>query len=163
AKTRTFRVELEVPNPARTIVQGVSAELHLPVADLPAHRVSPAILTLAENGDVGVKTIGPGNIVEFHPVTIVSTGADGVWLGGVGGRGAGDGDVHHGGTGFRDRRAEGRAGARERAAAIMNAIIDFALGHSRTVLSALVLLIVAGIVAYIDLPKESDPNINIPV
>ena len=45
----------------------------------------------------------------------------------------------------------------------MNAIIDFALGHSRTVLSALVLLIVAGVVAYIDLPKESDPNINIPV
>ena len=45
----------------------------------------------------------------------------------------------------------------------MNAIIDFALGHSRTVLSALALLIVAGIVAYIDLPKESDPNINLPV
>jgi membrane fusion protein, multidrug efflux system len=83
AKTRTFRVELEVPNPARTIVQGVSAELHLPVADLPAHRVSPAILTLAENGDVGVKTVGPGNMVEFHPVTIVSTGADGVWLAGL--------------------------------------------------------------------------------
>jgi membrane fusion protein, multidrug efflux system len=83
AKTRTFRVELEVPNPARTIVQGVSAELHLPVADLPAHRVSPAILTLAENGDVGVKTIGPGNIVEFHAVTIVATGTDGVWLAGL--------------------------------------------------------------------------------
>jgi multidrug efflux system membrane fusion protein len=83
AKTRTFRVELEVPNPARTIVQGVSAELHLPVADLPAHRVSPAILTLAENGDVGVKTIGPGNTVEFHAVTIVATGADGVWLAGL--------------------------------------------------------------------------------
>ena len=83
AKTRTFRVELEVPNPARTIVQGVSAELHLPVADLPAHRVSPAILTLAENGDVGVKTVGPGNIVEFHAVTIVATGADGVWLAGL--------------------------------------------------------------------------------
>jgi len=83
AKTRTFRVELEVPNPARAIVQGVSAELHLPVADLPAHRVSPAILTLAENGDVGVKTVGPGNVVEFHAVTIVATGADGVWLAGL--------------------------------------------------------------------------------
>src|SRR5262249_19780329 len=83
AKTRTFRVELEVPNPPRAIVQGVSAELHLPVADLPAHRVSPAILTLAENGDVGVKTIGPGNTVEFHAVTIVATGADGVWLAGL--------------------------------------------------------------------------------
>jgi multidrug efflux system membrane fusion protein len=83
AKTRTFRVELEVPNPGRSIVQGVSAELHLPVADLPAHRVSPAILTLAENGDVGVKTIGPGNTVEFHAVTIVATEADGVWLAGL--------------------------------------------------------------------------------
>lgn len=83
AKTRTFRVEMEVANPGRTIVQGASAELHLPVADLPAHRVSPAILTLAENGDVGVKTIGPGNTVEFHAVTIVATEADGVWLAGL--------------------------------------------------------------------------------
>ena len=45
----------------------------------------------------------------------------------------------------------------------MNAIIDFALHHSRTVLSALVLLVIAGIVSYIDLPKESDPNISLPV
>jgi multidrug efflux pump len=45
----------------------------------------------------------------------------------------------------------------------MNALIDFALSHSRMVLTALVLLIVSGVVAYIDLPKESDPNINIPV
>jgi len=82
-QTRTFRVELEIANPARSIVQGVSAELHLPVADLPAHRVSPAILTLAENGDVGVKIIGPGNTVEFHAVTIVATEADGVWLAGL--------------------------------------------------------------------------------
>jgi len=82
-QTRTFRIELEVPNPQRSIVQGVSSELHLPVADLPAHRVSPAILTLAENGDVGVKIIGDGNVVEFHPVTIVADGPDGVWLAGL--------------------------------------------------------------------------------
>ena len=74
AKTRTFRVELEVANPGHTIVQGVSAELHLPVADLPAHRVSPAILTLAENGDVGVNTIGPDSTVKFHAVTIKGDG-----------------------------------------------------------------------------------------
>ncbi|MGH6960950.1 MAG: efflux RND transporter permease subunit, partial [Dongiaceae bacterium] len=45
----------------------------------------------------------------------------------------------------------------------MNPIIDFALGHARTVITGLVLLLAAGIVAYIDLPKESDPDINIPV
>src|SRR5262249_54121045 len=81
----------------------------------------------------------------------------------VAGRAAADRHLHHRRPGLRDGRPEGRARARERPAAIMNAIIDFALGHSRTVLSALVLLIVAGIAAYIDLPKESDPNINIPV
>ena len=45
----------------------------------------------------------------------------------------------------------------------MNAIIDFALHHSRTILSSLVLMVVAGTVSYIGLPKESDPNISLPV
>jgi len=45
----------------------------------------------------------------------------------------------------------------------MNALINFALHHSRMVLTALVLIIVAGAVAYRDLPKESDPNITLPL
>ncbi|HEY7687583.1 MAG TPA: efflux RND transporter periplasmic adaptor subunit [Dongiaceae bacterium] len=81
--TRTFRVELEIPNADRHIVQGLSTELRLPVADMPAHRVSPAILTLADNGDIGVKTVNADNIVEFHPVTIVGDGPDGLWLAGL--------------------------------------------------------------------------------
>lgn len=82
-QTHTFRVELDVPNPDRSIVQGISAELHLPVAELPAHRVSPAILTLTDDGKVGVKTVNAENIVEFHPVQIVGDGPDGVWLTGL--------------------------------------------------------------------------------
>jgi len=45
----------------------------------------------------------------------------------------------------------------------MNAIIDAALGRSRMVITALVLLLVAGFVAYRDMPKESEPDINIPI
>jgi multidrug efflux pump len=45
----------------------------------------------------------------------------------------------------------------------MNALIDGAISHARTVISALVLLIFAGVLAYNALPKESDPDINIPV
>jgi multidrug efflux system membrane fusion protein len=82
-QTRTFRVELDVPNPDRRIVEGVSAELRLPVAELPAHRVSPAILTLTDDGKIGVKTVNAENIVEFHPVQIVGDGPDGVWLAGL--------------------------------------------------------------------------------
>lgn len=45
----------------------------------------------------------------------------------------------------------------------MNAIIDAALSHSRTVILSLVLLLVAGFLAYQAMPKESDPDINIPI
>lgn len=45
----------------------------------------------------------------------------------------------------------------------MNAIISWALGHTRTVLSSLVFLLVAGVVAYVNIPKEAEPDINIPI
>ncbi len=45
----------------------------------------------------------------------------------------------------------------------MNAVIDWVLGHSRTVLSVLVLLLLAGSYAYVTIPKESSPDVNIPV
>ncbi|MEM7654374.1 MAG: efflux RND transporter permease subunit, partial [Pseudomonadota bacterium] len=45
----------------------------------------------------------------------------------------------------------------------MNAIISFALGHARTVLAGLFFLLLAGTIAYVTIPKESDPDINIPI
>ena len=45
----------------------------------------------------------------------------------------------------------------------MLTIIDAALGRSRTVLATLLLILISGIVAYIEIPKEADPDINIPI
>lgn len=45
----------------------------------------------------------------------------------------------------------------------MKNAIDAALGHSRTVLLTLVLILIAGTIAYNNIPKESDPDINIPI
>jgi multidrug efflux pump len=45
----------------------------------------------------------------------------------------------------------------------VNAIINAALSRSRTTLSALLLILIAGTIAYIDIPKESDPDVNIPI
>ena len=45
----------------------------------------------------------------------------------------------------------------------MNALIDAAIAHARTVLSALALILICGAVAYVEIPKESDPDINIPI
>ncbi len=45
----------------------------------------------------------------------------------------------------------------------MNKIIDSALLRFRTTLSVLLLVIIAGSVAYVEIPKESDPDVNIPM
>lgn len=45
----------------------------------------------------------------------------------------------------------------------MKTVIDAALSRSRTVLSALFLILVCGTVAYIEIPKEAEPDINIPL
>ncbi|MEQ8666063.1 MAG: efflux RND transporter permease subunit [Rhodospirillales bacterium] len=45
----------------------------------------------------------------------------------------------------------------------MPSIIDAAIDRSRTVLSALLLILISGTYAYLDIPKESDPDINIPI
>ena len=45
----------------------------------------------------------------------------------------------------------------------MNAIIDAALSRSRTVLASLALVLIAGLYSYMTIPRESDPDITLPV
>ncbi|MEM7119982.1 MAG: efflux RND transporter permease subunit [Pseudomonadota bacterium] len=45
----------------------------------------------------------------------------------------------------------------------MNGIIKAAFSRPRTMLSLLVLILIAGTVSYITIPKESDPDIDIPI
>lgn len=83
AATRTFRVELEVPNPHRRVVAGLTAQLRLPLARKVAHFVPPSALSLADDGSIGVKVVDGDDRVRFLPVEIVGTAPDGVWLGGL--------------------------------------------------------------------------------
>jgi multidrug efflux system membrane fusion protein len=80
--TRTFRLEVELPNPNARLRDGVSADIHLPVKNLEATKISPGILVLDDSGVVGVRTVQKG-IVRFKPVQIVSDGPDGMWVTGV--------------------------------------------------------------------------------
>lgn len=82
-ETRTFRIELEIANADFALRDGVTAELRLPVQSVPAHRLSPAALTLDEAGRVGVRTVDAQGLVEFVPVRIVAEAESGVWLVGL--------------------------------------------------------------------------------
>lgn len=81
--TRTFRVEVAVPNPGGDIAEGMTTELRLPLGATRAHRVSPSVLTLSDDGVIGVKTIDAGGVVEFRPVTMIADTPAGMWLAGL--------------------------------------------------------------------------------
>lgn len=81
--TRTFRVELEVPNPAGTIAAGVTSEIRIPSQSMAAHFLSPALLSLNDAGEIGVKAVNDDGVVEFHPARIIRAGADGIWVSGL--------------------------------------------------------------------------------
>jgi len=80
--TRTFRVELEVPNPG-SIRAGLTAELQLEGSRISAHDISSSLLTLADDGTVGVKTVNSANRVDFYPVEIAGASTDGILVTGL--------------------------------------------------------------------------------
>jgi multidrug efflux system membrane fusion protein len=81
--TRTFRVEVEVPDTGNRYKAGITAELLLPLTESEAHLISPALLTLDDSGRVGVKLVDEGDIARFAPVQILEDTPDGVWIQGL--------------------------------------------------------------------------------
>ncbi|MBZ8134216.1 efflux RND transporter periplasmic adaptor subunit [Afifella sp. IM 167] len=82
AQTRTFRVEISVPNPQGTIRDGLTAVAQIPLGGKKAQLVSSSYLTLSDEGEVGVRTVEDG-IVHFRPVEIVGDAPNGLWVSGL--------------------------------------------------------------------------------
>ncbi len=83
AATRSFRVELHVPNPGGALPAGITADLVIALPAEAAYKVSPAVLGLDDQGRLGVKAVDGDNRVIFLPVTILDDEADGIWLAGL--------------------------------------------------------------------------------
>ncbi|MBK1667229.1 hypothetical protein CKO28_04125 [Rhodovibrio sodomensis] len=82
-RTRTFRIEMEIANPDGTLRDGVTAQMSVPLKQRLAHTVSPSILTLNEQGQVGVKVLDDRNRVRFREVDLMADKPDGVWITGL--------------------------------------------------------------------------------
>ena len=81
--TRTFDVELEVPNPDGALRDGVTAEFTVFAEALNAHKVPRSSLVLDDDGRIGVRTVGDGDLVKFTPLTIIGEAEDGVFVRGL--------------------------------------------------------------------------------
>ncbi|HWV20381.1 MAG TPA: efflux RND transporter periplasmic adaptor subunit [Devosia sp.] len=80
--TRAFPVEIEIPNADFAIKDGVTAEAVVNLGAAPGHLLPQSVLTLDDEGTLGVRTVENG-VVAFHEVTIVSDTRQGVWVTGL--------------------------------------------------------------------------------
>ena len=81
--TRTFRVEIDVKNSDRSIRDGVSAQIEIEGNIILAHKISPSILMLGEDGELGIRTVNKDNQVEFNQIEILEDSIEGIWIAGL--------------------------------------------------------------------------------
>ncbi len=81
--SRSFRVEVLVDNPDHNVPIGITATLKLFASVGKAYQVASSVLTLSDDGKPGVKIIDDAGIVQFVPVAILDSTAEGVWINGL--------------------------------------------------------------------------------
>ncbi|RXV62117.1 efflux RND transporter periplasmic adaptor subunit [Roseovarius sp. A46] len=81
--TRTFRVDVRVPNPDLTLRDGETAEIAIASAGRRAHLVPQSALTLNDEGTLGLRLVDEENSVRFAQVTLMRDTPAGVWLTGL--------------------------------------------------------------------------------
>jgi len=81
--TRTFRVEIDVANPDRSIRDGQTAEIIIAAEGKQAHLLPQSALTLNDEGNLGLRLVGADNKAIFKEVDLLRDTVDGVWLAGL--------------------------------------------------------------------------------
>ena len=81
--TRTFRVEVQVPNAGLAIRDGQTVEIIVASDGTKAHLLPQSSLTLNNDGALGIRYVGPDNITGFAPVSILRDTPEGIWVAGL--------------------------------------------------------------------------------
>jgi len=82
-QTRTYRVDLSIANKDGLIPDGITAEVALKLAAVPASRVPRSALTFAADGQLGVRLVDAPGVVQFAPVTLVEDEGQYLWVAGL--------------------------------------------------------------------------------
>ena len=83
SKTRTFRVEVNVPNDGLEIRDGQTVELAIGSDGKKAHLLPQSALTLNDDGLLGVRFVDDKNITRFAAVKLEQDSKEGVWVSGL--------------------------------------------------------------------------------
>ena len=81
--TRTFKVEVEVSNKSGELKAGVTASLKISAGQVKAHLIPASVLTLDDNGRIGVRHLDIDNRVRFTVVNTIDEQDAGIWVTGL--------------------------------------------------------------------------------
>ena len=81
--TRTFDVELEIPNEDGKLRDGVTADFTVFAKKREAYRIPRSALVLNSKNEIGVRTLSPDNNVQFERLTLLGEDNLGVWVTGM--------------------------------------------------------------------------------
>lgn len=83
AVTRTYPMEVTIDNSDFSVRSGLTASLEIKLSEVLAHLVSPALFTLNDRGEVGLRIVDDNNKVRFYPVSLVEDTSEGAWVTGL--------------------------------------------------------------------------------
>ena len=81
--TRTFEITIEADNKDLSYKSGITTKIVIKGSELKAHKIPPSILTLLDDGTVGVKAVDNENMVTFYPTKTIKDTIDGMWVSGL--------------------------------------------------------------------------------
>ena len=81
--TRTFRTEVVVPNSEFALKAGVTATVKISAGEIKAQQIPSHVITLNDDGDVGVRYIDGQNIVRFAKTETIDEDRNGIWVTGL--------------------------------------------------------------------------------
>jgi multidrug efflux system membrane fusion protein len=83
AATRTFRIEVAIPNEDKRLPAGMTAEITLRAQPTDSVVLPRSVVTLSADGDLGIRAVGKDNKVAFYPIDLVDDTPTGLVLAGI--------------------------------------------------------------------------------
>lgn len=83
AQTRTYRIEVAIPNPDNSIPAGMTAEIDISARMVETAALPRSVVTLNSEGELGVRTVNESGVVDFYPIDIVDDTPDALYLAGI--------------------------------------------------------------------------------
>ena len=81
--TRTFSVESQIKNSDGKVKDGLTAEISIEIDKVMAHKISPSILLLNDEGKLGIRIVNKGKYANFVEIIILEDSEEGLWVTGI--------------------------------------------------------------------------------